>query len=412
MILNKKNCYQSGGYDLIEHNEVCLPMSWQCGCNFDSGILISWDSKKGEDKWVQPMPTREQLHGFDCVNIENREFVNPVPINSLKSAAQDFHRKNGNVFETSYDKLFNTRYWISQGLLEDVPERKWPEMKVEAVANFGRGPYLPHLKRGCHEKEQQDDYSYAFAQSSWLLDNRTPEEIIACQKRIKELYDLSHDVWFITPAQVKSKDCPEEMRNVTSSVALISLRAEESLDRRVILVQGEYSTGQYSNNNGTNICSPVMDFTTADIWRLLSKADVDVNETYEKLYEVGIAPSDQRVGSLLNYAAVRQISTVKALEPDLYGCINARFQNVEFMSQFSRAGYYKVAKPSDVLWDGHNHIKAGVPEENIKKLSDKYEHLLKLLKIPYERKGNEFSTADPKLKGKVWNPFKNIVFDI
>lgn len=412
MILNKENCYQSGGFDLLEHNEICLPMSWQCGVNFNSGILISFDPEKGEDNWVQPMPTREQLHGFDCVNVDNRERCNPVPLASLKPEAQEWHRKQGNMFVAKYDELFNTKLWIEKGFLENVPERVWGNKEVEAVANYGRGPILTHLKRGCHEKEEQDDYSFQFSQTSWLLDSRTDDEIEACRDRLAELYDIKKDVWFVTPAKVESKDCPENLRQKTSSSCFISLRAEESLDRRVILSQGEYSTGQYSNNNGTNICSPVFDFSTADIWRLLAATDWDINPIYEKLFEIGVAPADQRVGSLLNYAAVRQISTVKALEPTLYGRINSRFQNVEFLSQFSRAGYYKVQKPKDALFDGHNHIKAGVSEEDLKTLSDKYEHLLKLLKIPYERNGNEFNTGDPEMKGKVWTPFKDIVFDV
>lgn len=384
--------YGPENLDLIEYNDICFPMAWQSGCNFDSGILISWDPDK-KSQWVQEMPTREELHGFDCVNFENRNTANAVRLSSLKPEAQEYHRINNNVFNTKVCNLFN-------GDPND-------ETIVEAVANFGRGPILPNLRASVHEKEEQDEYSYMFAQTSWLLDNRTEEEVINCNKRLEELYDLSKDVWFLTPAKVEDKNVPEKYRNTTISTALISLRAEESLDRRVILSQGEYTTGQYSNNQGTNICSPVFDFTTADIWRLLSATDWDVNDVYEKLYEIGVGIADQRVGSLLNYAAVRQIGTVKALEPDLYARINARFQNVEFMSQFSRAGYFRVGKPRDSSWDGKNHIKAGYEMEEIKALSDRYEKLLTELNIPFRREGNEFWSTDPKFSGRPWFPLKN-----
>ena len=261
-----------------------------------------------------------------------------------------------------------------------------------------------------------------FSQTSWLLDNRSKEDIEACNNRLKELYDTSKDVWFLVPNKVEDESrhstnyinknkfpIPKEFKETTISTALISLRAEESLDRRVILSQGEYSTGQYSNNQGTNICSPVFDFSTADIWRLLSATDWDVNDVYEKLYEIGIGIGDQRVGSLLNYAAVRQIGTVKALEPDLYGRINGRFQNVEFMSHFSKAGYFKIGKPKDTFFDGHNHIKAGYEPEEIKALSDRYEDLLIKLEIPYRREGNEFWSTDPKYKSKPWFPLQNYI---
>lgn len=222
------------------------------------------------------------------------------------------------------------------------------------------------------------------------------------KEALEKRYDLKNDVWFLTPSGNKDGE-------KRTSSALISLRAEESLDRRVILSQGEYSTGQYSRNQGVNICSPVFDFTTSDIWRLLSVTDFDVNEVYEKLYEIGVAPADQRVGSLLNYAAVRQIATVKALEPDLYSRINGRFQNVEFMSQFSKAGYFRISKPKDTNWDGHNHIKAGVSPEDIKALSDKYEEILKFIEAPYRREGNEFWTEDEKYKNRPWFPIRNFM---
>ena len=217
-------------------------------------------------------------------------------------------------------------------------------------------------------------------------------------KELNSRYDLSRDVWSLTG---------DDKGYI--STAFISLRAEESLDRRVILRQGEYSTGQYANNSGVNNCSPVFDFTTSDIWRLLSATDWNVNDVYQKLYEIGVAPADQRVGSLLNYAAVRQISTVKALEPDLYGRINGRFQNVEFMSQFGRSGYFKIGKPKDANWDGMNHIKAGISEADIANISDRYQFYLDKFSIPYVREGNIFKTYDDALKGKPWFPFKEII---
>lgn len=404
MILNKENCKQIGGLDLIEHNDICFPMAWQSGVSFDSGILISWDPDK-KSQWVQEMPTREELHGFDCISFENRLQANPIPLSSLHEAAQKYHRDHGNVFFARDWQLFGSKE------KEDKNLDGCSGNAIEAVANFGRGPILPHLKEACHEKEEQDDYSYMFSQTSWLLDNRNEEEIKACKERLEELYDISKDVWFFTAAEVENEDVPELFKKTTVSTALISLRAEESLDRRVILSQGEYSTGQYSNNQGTNICSPVFDFSTADIWRLLSATDWDVNDVYEKLYEIGVGIGEQRVGSLLNYAAVRQIGTVKALEPDLYARINARFQNVEFMAQFNRNGYFKIGKPKDASFDGHNHIKAGYEPEEIKSLSDRYEALLAKLNIPFRREGNEFWSTDPEFDGRPWFPLKNYMKD-
>ena len=412
--LSAKNVQHHGGFDLITHNEVCIPMSWQSGVSFNSGVLISWNPQE-KDMWVQEMPKAENFHGFEPLNAENLRTANPVPVAALGEAAAKWHEENGNTFETTLKSLFGGADLWSGLLTHDGRGIDDLGMKVPAVGNFGRGPTLSDIKAGTHEKEEQDSYSEWFAQTSWLVMNRHYFEedgfMNECKRRIGELYDLSKDVWHMKPAEQDGRKSGTSHAPLWAdgivSTALISLRAEESLDRRVILSQGEYSTGQYSNNRGMNVCSPVFDMTTQDVWRLFAATDWDVNDIYEKMYEAGIGIGDQRVGSLLNYAAVRQIHTVKALEPELYGRINQRFSNVEFMSQFSRSGYFRISKPRDSHWDGKNHIKAGVSPEEVKRLSDRYESMLQQLNIPYRRDGDEFWTEDPKFKGKPWFPFKN-----
>lgn len=139
-----------------------------------------------------------------------------------------------------------------------------------------------------------------------------------------------------------------------------------------------------------NICSPVFDATTPDIWRFFAATDFEVSEIYNKMFEAGIPIEMQRVGSLLNFAATKNIGSVKTIEPDMYARINARFNNIEFMSQFSKSGYYKIGKPKDSDWNGRNHIKAGTPVSEIESLSDQYQHYLEKYGVPYERVENEF----------------------
>lgn len=372
------NKYGPQGLDLLEFTWICYPLAWQSGVSFDSGILISWDKEK-EDIWVQPMPTKDELSGFETLNQDNLSKANPVALKSLSEKSQKFHKENKNFVMVKEKDLFGSK--------------SDSEKKVRAVANYGRGP-IRNFRVNMEEKDEQDAYSAFLSETTHLVSEGRTDEI---KEALMNRYDISKDVWFIKPDE-----------NGFATTSLISLRAEESLDRRIILSQGEYSTGQYSRNNGCNICSPVFDYSTSDIWRLLSATNWDVNEVYEKLYEVGVAPADQRVGSLLNYAAVRSISTVKALEPDLYGRINGRFQNVEFMSQFSRAGYYKIGKPKDVRWDGMNHQKAGYEKEEISALTDEYCRLLDVLDIPYERNDNIVKPGRDEEKGKPWYPLSKV----
>jgi hypothetical protein len=133
------------------------------------------------------------------------------------------------------------------------------------------------------------------------------------------------------------------------------------------------------------------------------------------MYESGIAVAQQRVGSLLNYAATRNVAQVKSLEPELYGRIVSRYNNVEFMAQFA-GGYARHQKPADDIWKGNNHGKAGKTTDEENQLSDRYEHMLKRLGIPYERgtgeNSNNFKSSDPAFNGKVWTPFNDVLNQI
>ena len=143
------------GLDLIEFNWICLPLQWQSGVSFDSGVLTSWDKEK-KGIWVQEMPTREELHGFDCLNEENLSSANPIPLLSLNTEAQKYHIAKKNVFKAKICDLFTSKPDGNSEL-------------VNAVCNFGRGP-ITFFKLGMHEKEEQDAYSLWFSETSWLVE--------------------------------------------------------------------------------------------------------------------------------------------------------------------------------------------------------------------------------------------------
>lgn len=130
--------------------------------------------------------------------------------------------------------------------------------------------------------------------------------------------------------------------------------------------------------------SPVMDFTNESVWQLMSACNWEYADIYDKLYKAGIEIADQRVGNLLHQCGIKNISMVKAMEPDLYAKIISRFNNVEFISQFSKSGYFKIGKPKPTDWDGYNHVKAGMSDCEAKALNavyveicQKYENMIR-----------------------------------
>lgn len=140
--------------DLIEFNWICLPLAWQSGVSFDSGVLTSWDKDK-KGIWVQEMPTKLDLHGFDCLNEDNLASANPVALSSLNEKAQAHHKSVGNIFKARICDLFASKE------NDNV-------LLIDAVCNFGRGP-ITFFKPSMHEKDEQDAYSFWFSETSWLV---------------------------------------------------------------------------------------------------------------------------------------------------------------------------------------------------------------------------------------------------
>lgn len=184
---------------------------------------------------------------------------------------------------------------------------------------------------------------------------------------------------------------------------LISIRAEESMDRRKILSSAEPLTGKYgfiSSINGNNIdsISPIFDMKTKDIWRSMNILDFKYCKLYDLMFESGIPMKNQRIASLLNVYASNSIQSIKSLEPNLYQKIVNRFDNVELIGEFSTQGYYKAFKPKDMKWNGKNHIKAGVSDQDIQFLNNRYEDLLRKYRIDYKISNNMFFLKDEDFK--------------
>lgn len=382
--------YGPRGLDLIDFSWMSLELMWQSGVDFDKGTLLSWDPE-AKNIWIHDMPTKDQLGGFDVVRTETVDRANSIPLEGLPEAQQKLARDRGIVIKLPIEDLFEGSFKL---IAKD--EITVDDGLVEAVPNFGRGFYSDWYTPGMHEK----DLSHMF--SAWSYETSDMNVADVDRKEIKsELEkrypDISKDVWFLTGN-----------KNGIISSALVSLRAEESLDRRVILSQGEYTTGQYSNAGGVNNASPVFDWKSEDIWIMLANTDWDINDVYERMFQAGIPIGSQRVGSLLNYAATRSIGVVKSLEPEIYAKIVGRFKNVEFMANFGTSrGYYNIGKPKDTNWDGQSHVRPGISFKEMEEKSDRYEAMLRKLGIPFTRKGDVFKSADPKFKNKPWFPLRD-----
>ena len=309
----------------------CLQLGWNSGVTFGDNRLISWDPDK-KNIWITDMPLSKDI-GFDIITNDNIKYVNLVPLNSLSKEMQDLRLKDSELVIKN-----NIKY----------------------IPNFGLGNTDLNKKFNCWTFRGEDEDFEQETFGFWLL-NQFP--------------------------------------NGTKIYNLISLRADESFDRYTILKQCNFNNGIYgfqqdkkdkTNNSIIYLSSPIFDMKTVDVWRCMSACDFKYSKIYDKMYEAGVPIQKQRIASLLHTCGVRNINQLQALEPLLYRKISARFQNIDFISQFSKKGYYHIGKPADTTWNGRNHKKAGVSNDVNNELANKYEYYLKKYNIEYIRENNEF----------------------
>lgn len=315
----------------------CLQLGWNSGVTFGDDRLVSWDLDK-KKMWITDMPKSSEV-GTDVITNENINNVNLVRLKDLSTEIQKRRLKDSKLTYVGGE---------------------------EYVPNFGLGNTKLGKEYDCWTFSGQDEDHEQETFSLWLL---------------------------------------KQFSEGTKLYNLVSIRADESFDRYTILKQCNFETGQYGrqsyNNSILYVASPIFDMKTKDVWRCMSACDFSYSNIYEKMFEAGVPIGKQRVASLLHTCAVRNINQLQALEPLIYRRISARFQNIDFISSFVKSGYYKIGKPSDSQWNGRNHIKAGVSEEDNKKLSDNYEYFLNKYNIPFERENDIFKLQDP-------NSFKNL----
>lgn len=165
-----KNTYESPevpGKNLINFTWMCLPLGWQSGVTFNAGMLVSWD-KNLQSIWIQPMP--KNIFGFDVVSEDTVATANPIRLSLLAPDAQEWLKTHNKVIKVPEAKLkpYKRKDWGTDARSH----------LVDAVANFGHGP-IDFLRFGMYEKDEQQEYSYWFSHSSWLVTPPITEEIIA-----------------------------------------------------------------------------------------------------------------------------------------------------------------------------------------------------------------------------------------
>lgn len=114
----------------------------------------------------------------------------------------------------------------------------------------------------------------------------------------------------------------------------VAIRADESLSRRVVLRQGDYSSGRYGTQYGAGVFSPYMDLSVKDLWTLNNVLGLDSNEIYSMYYDAGVPLMEQRIGSPVNVHAKDSVKLFKVLNPDTYSKMIGRLDGLDFVASY------------------------------------------------------------------------------
>lgn len=137
---------------------------------------------------------------------------------------------------------------------------------------------------------------------------------------------------------------------------IVAIRASESLDRRVVLKQGDYGSGRYGTQYGCGVFSPFMDLTTEDLWKITTLCDLDANSIYSMFWDSGVPLAKMRIGSPLNTHSGDSVKLYKVLNPSTYGKMIGRLNGVDFVASYGGVfnngfKYIKLDQPTP-FFDG------------------------------------------------------------
>ena len=148
-------------------------------------------------------------------------------------------------------------------------------------------------------------------------------------------------------------------KDATSCGVLSGMRAVESLQRRTAIMygsatfRGETWARKASAGTKCQVCWPIYDFTSDDVWTAIAKNHWKYNKCYDLMYRYGVRKDRMRVSALIHETAWGAIETLQTFEKDTYNRLSARVSGV---STFAHLFDFKSAGTNL----GHGNI---VPQE-------------------------------------------------
>lgn len=155
------------------------------------------------------------------------------------------------------------------------------------------------------------------------------------------------------------------------TVALIGMRADESLQRYSAIVNKryDYNGEKWIANEFKNVwsASPLYDWTVEDVWTAYGKFGYDYNRLYDLMYKAGATLSQMRVASPFNEWAVQSLNMYRVIEPKVWAKLVGRVKGANFAAIYGNTkamGYRQVTLPKGHTWQSYTmFLLSTLPEE-------------------------------------------------
>jgi predicted phosphoadenosine phosphosulfate sulfurtransferase len=132
------------------------------------------------------------------------------------------------------------------------------------------------------------------------------------------------------------------------------IRASESIRRYQSVARKELENWISAPRMGYSYpCSPIYDWTTADVWTAPKLLDWDYNQTYDLFEMIGISANDQRVCPPYGEEPLGSLWCYSALWPHLWDKMIARVDGAATAGRYALTelyGYGNIKKPDGMTW--------------------------------------------------------------
>ena len=145
------------------------------------------------------------------------------------------------------------------------------------------------------------------------------------------------------------------------TACLIGVRADESMDRRIMLASTAnarkypgclWSTGGAGTTDQYNFY-PIHDWAVDDVWIYNARTAAPYNKLYDVFYQAGVTVHDMRVASPFISQGMDTLRLYRAIEPHTWGKLVSRVNGVNFAGIYggtTAMGWRSITKPAHFSW--------------------------------------------------------------